>query len=268
MFNRGFFDKRRGSSPSLLSFAFLALCTVVTVLSAFPAQAGEWRVYPIRLTLERGARIGTLTVQNDGDTPMNFQVKAMEWSQDAEGKDLYAETKELIFFPKLLMIPPHEERVIRLGLKGPAGGAKEKTYRLFVEEISPPRKDSNEGGATVAVNIRFAVPIFVPPAKEEPAGEMLKTWINNGIVSASLRNTGNVHFRIPSILFRGKDFKGNETFNQAVDGWYLLNGTTRSFSTRMSAEACKKTKLIEVEAATDRKIVLKGSHTVDGNQCK
>lgn len=267
MFDRGCYEKRKKSFPVLLFLACLAFCTGIVILSDAPARAGEWRVYPIRLTLERGSRIGTLNVQNDGDAPMNFQVKGMEWSQDVEGKDHYTETKDLIFFPKILMIPPHEERVIRLGLKGVAG-VKEKTYRLFVEEISPPRKEPDAGGATVAVNIRFAVPIFVPPAKEESVGEVLKTEINKGIVSASLRNTGNVHFRIPSILFRGKDSKGSETFSQAVDGWYLLNGTTRSFSTRISAEVCGKTELIEVEAATDRKIVLKGNLTVDKNLCK
>jgi len=198
---------------------------------------------------------------------MNFQVKAMEWTQDAEGADRYEETSELIFFPKLLTIPPHEERVIRIGLKGPGGAAREKTYRLFVEEIAPPRKDPDAGGATVAVNIRFAVPLFVFPIKEELSGQLLKTELSEGIISATLRNTGNIHFRVISLSFRGKNSKGDETFSQSKEGWYILNGTTRTFSVRLPDDVCKKTDLIEVEGTTDREIVIKGSLPVDRSQC-
>lgn len=246
---------------------FLWLFAGIGVFSACAAYAGEWRVTPIRVTFERGARIGTVTVRNDGDVPMNFQVKAMEWTQDAEGTDQYGETSELIFFPKLLTIPPHEERVIRIGLKGPGGGTKEKTYRLFVEEIAPPRKDPDSGGATVAVNIRFAVPLFVFPLKEELSGQLQKTELNGGMISAALRNTGNVHFRVISLMFRGKNSKGEETFRQSKEGWYILNGTTRTFSLQLSDDVCKKTDQIEVEGTTDREIVLKGSLLVDRSQC-
>ena len=239
----------------------------ISVFTPCCAQAGEWRVTPIRLFFDRGVRIGAINVQNDGDAPMSFQVKAMEWTQDAEGKDRYEETKDLIFFPKLLMIPPREERVIRIGVKG-SGGASEKTYRLFVEEISPPRKDANAAGATVAVNVRFAVPLFVAPLKEQQQGQLVKTELTKGIISVTLRNTGNAHFRLLSLQFQGKNTNGEVTFSQTVDGWYLLNGTTRTFSAQIPAEACRKTKLIEVDGTTDQKISFKGNVVVDSSQCK
>lgn len=265
MFTTGFSGKCNQFS-ALRKFACL-LC-IVGSLIAIPcvAQAGEWRVTPIRLNFERGARIGTVNVQNDGDAPMNFQVKAMEWTQDETGKDLYVETSELIFFPKLLLIPPREERVIRVGLKGIAG-ADEKTYRLFVEEISPPRKDSTEAGATVAVNVRFAIPLFVAPHNEQPSGQLLKAELTKGVISATLRNSGNVHFRLQSLQFEGKSKSGEVTFSRTVDGWYLLTGTTRVFSSQIPAEACKKTEFIEVAGSTDRNITIKGSVAVDGKQC-
>ncbi|NMC75666.1 MAG: molecular chaperone [Geobacteraceae bacterium] len=255
-----------GALPRLLR-SCLAFCAAAWVFSAPPAWCGEWRVYPIRLHFEPGTRIGTLNVRNDGDDAMNFQVKAMEWTQDPDGKDAFTETNDLIFFPKLLLIPPREERVIRLGLKGPGGPLREKTYRLFVEEIAPPRADPHSGGAVVAVNIRFAVPVFVQPVKEDVSGQVVKIELFRGTVSATLRNSGNVHFRVPSLVFRGKDSTGRDTFSQTADGWYLLTGSTRAFSTRIPAEACRKSERIEVEGATDRALILRGDLMVDRNQC-
>jgi len=259
-----------GSICMRKSFLSIFAGILVFTLSTFTApgllQAGEWRVTPIRLFFERGARSGIVAVQNDGDAPMNFQVKAMEWTQDAEGLDRYSETKELVFFPKLLVVPPKEERVIRVGIKAMAG-AREKTYRLFVEEMSPPRKDDGSGGAMVAVNVRFAVPLFVGPVKEEPGAQLLKAELGKGTLNVTLRNTGNVHFRLVSLLVRGRNAKGEETFSRTVDGWYLLNGTTRVFQAQVPAEACGRSTLIEVEGSTDRKIALKGQVAVDRNQC-
>ena len=250
----------------LLFFVGSVLLAGIVFFSPSLALAGEWRVTPIRLFFERGSRSSIVNVQNDGDASMNFQVKAMEWTQDAQGKDQYSETNDLIFFPKFLMVPPKEERVIRVGNKG-AVGIREKTFRVFIEEVSPPRKDEKAEGATVSVNVRFAVPLFISPVKVEPAGKLVKTELHKGVISATLQNTGNVHFRLSSLDIRGRNAKGEETFSQKVDGWYLLNGITRTFSAQIPAEACMKTELIEVEGATDRKIVLKGSLTVDKMQC-
>lgn len=247
-------------------FAVVSFSVLTGLLTPCHVQAGEWRVSPIRLFFERGVRSGIVTVQNDGDAPMNFQVKAMAWTQDAEGLDRYSETKDLVFYPRILVVPPKEERVIRVGIKVPTG-AGEKTYRLFVEEMSPPRKEDGAEGATVAVNVRFAVPLFVGPVKEESGGQLLKTELGHGILKVTLRNTGNVHFRLLSLLVRGRNAKGEETFTKTVDGWYLLNGTMRAFPVEIPAEACGRSDIIEVEGSTDRKIVIKGQLAVDRNQC-
>lgn len=251
---------------TLLLCCHLALAGTFLLVPAV-ACAGEWRVTPIRLFFDRGSRSGILNVQNDGAASMNLQVKAMEWTQDAQGKDVYTESNDLVFFPKFLMIPPKEERVIRIGIKG-VPGAREKTFRLFVEEVSPPRKDDKTEGATVFVNVRFAVPLFISPAKEEPAGKLVQAELRKGILDATLQNSGNIHFRLASLEIRGKNSAGEETFNKKVDGWYLLNGTTRTFSAPIPAEACAKSDLIEVEGSADRKIVLKASLPVDKKQCQ
>lgn len=261
------FDTLRGRlRPSNLFSFTISLFIATLLLSPVVAAAGEWRVTPIRLFFDRGARSGILNVQNDSDSAMNLQVKAMAWDQDAEGKDQYADTGELVFFPKFLTIPPKEERVIRIGIKG-VPGPREKTYRLFIEEVTPPRKDDKTEGATVFVNVRFAVPLFISPAKDGVSAQLQAELHGTSLVS-TLQNTGNMHFRLSSLDIVGKTLKGEETFKQKIEGWYLLSGATRTFTADIPAEACLNSDLIEIEGITDRKISLKSKITVDKSSCR
>ena len=253
----------RPTSFSPLAYAFLL---GILLLAPTLAVAGEWRVTPIRLFFDRGAKSGILNVQNDGDAPMNLQIKAMQWTQDAQGKDQYADTSELVFFPKFLMIPPKEERVIRIGSKM-VPGAREKTFRVFVEEVTPPRKEDKSEGATVFVNVRFAVPLFVTPAKDEPAAK-LQAELKGGTLAATVQNTGNIHFKLASLELTGRNAQGEETFRQKIDGWYLLSGATRTYSAQVPKDACLKAERIELEGVSDRKISIRAALAVDKNQCQ
>jgi fimbrial chaperone protein len=227
----------------LLILTFDALCST-------SALSGEWRVTPIRLILERGARSGVITVQNDSDAPMNFQAEGKEWIQDSEGKDQYTETNDLIYFPKKLVIPPKEERVIRVGLKG-GTGAREKTYRLFIEELSSPQQPETEQ-TQITVAIRFAVPLFIKPEKETVSGDIIQAELLKGNLDARLKNTGNVHFRIKSISFSGINSRGETIFSQEVNGWYLLAGASRTYSVAIPDDICSQLGALEIQAQTDR----------------
>src|SRR5512145_3038365 len=121
------------------------------------ARAGVWRVSPIRLDLGREAKTGVITVINGAEEKLQFQMTAHEWVQDDEGKDVYAESADLVYYPKIMVIEPKEERILRAGIRVPAA-AREKAYRLFIEEIPEPRKSP---GTSVAIAVRFGVPIFV-----------------------------------------------------------------------------------------------------------
>jgi fimbrial chaperone protein len=175
------------------------------------------------------------------------QMKAMEWSQDAEGKDKYTDTQEIIFFPKIMTLEKNENKIIRAGITIPAV-AKEKTFRLFIEEIPEPRKKE---GTNVAIAIRFGVPIFAKPLKEVTSGEIGKTGMTNDKLSFVVSNTGNVHFRITSILATEKDAKGKTLFSKELDGWYLLNGASRTYSVNIPKDKCVPGATIEVAVKSD-----------------
>lgn len=235
---------------------------VIVVLYSSLVLGGEWRVTPIRIELDKNAKSGVVTIVNEGTEKLNVQMKAMEWTQDAEGKDVYTDTEDLIFFPKLMSIEAKEERILRAGIKIPAV-AKEKTYRLFVEEIPEPKKSE---GANVAIAIRFGVPIFVKPLKSDAKGEIQCIGLAKGVVSATVMNIGNVHFMINTVSVRGKNDKGEEKFAKDVNGWYLLSGASRVYRAEIPDEVCKGLSKIEVHVVTD-KLTLHGHADVESAMC-
>jgi len=244
----------------LLKYALIGI--LLSLLSPSITYSGEWRVVPIRLDLGKDAKSGVLTVVNEGDEKINFQMKAFEWTQDAEGKDRYAETNDLIFFPKIMLLEKKEERIIRAGIRIPAV-TQEKTYRLFIEEIPEPKKAE---GVQVALAIRFGVPIFVKPLKEEAKGEIGKIELSKGTLSALINNKGNIHFIIKSINIKGKNPKGEEIFSKELSGWYLLSNASRLYTTLITEEVCAGLSKIEVGVKAD-KLNLDGTIDVDKTMC-
>jgi len=226
------------------------------------ALSGEFRVTPIRLDFERGTKSGVVTIVNEGGDKLSAQMKAFEWSQNADGKDQYTETNDIIFFPRIMSLEKNEEKILRAGIKIPAT-TREKTYRLFIEEIPGPQKAE---GVNVAIAIRFGVPIFVKPLKEEVNGEIEKMELSKGIFNAFVRNKGNTHFIINSINIKGKNAKGEETFSKELSGWYLLSGVSRLYTTSIPQEACKELLKLDIEVKTDR-FNLNGKLDVDQGMC-
>lgn len=228
------------------------------------AYSSEWRVTPIRLDFDKGSKSGVITVKNDSSEKVHLQIKAAEWIQDIEGKDKYSETSDLVYFPKIMILEKNEEKVLRTGIKTSTVD-KEKTYRLFIEEIPQPRTAE---GAVVAVAIRFGVPIFIKPEKEDPRGEIEQIDISKGVFKAVVKNTGNVHLMINSITIKGTNKEGNEVYAKDLSGWYLLNGSSRTYSTDIPQDKCKEIEKVSIEVTTKEKINFNGKLDVDKEMCQ
>lgn len=235
---------------------------VILALCPSLAGSGEWRVAPIRLDLGREAKSGVITVVNEAPERLQVQLKAFEWTQDAEGKDRYEESADLLFFPRILIFDKAEEKIVRAGIRIPAA-AREKTYRLFLEEIPEPKKAE---GANVAIAIRFGVPVFVKPLKEEARGEIEKIGMANATLHARVKNTGNLHFIVRSVVVKGKNLRGEEIFSRELGGWYLLAGASRLYEATLPREVCPEVVKVVVEVHTD-KVPLAGELAADKTMC-
>lgn len=235
---------------------------IVLLLTSHEAAAAGFQVSPITLELDRGIKSGVFTVINQDQQKMNFQISVSEWTQNTEGRDEYSETSDIVFFPKIMTLEAGEQRVIRIGVKGPPP-LQEKTYRIFIEQI--PTREKGKG-VNIAISFRFAPPIFVKPATATTGGVINSIELTPGKVRAVVKNTGNVHFRINSILIKGMAANGSEVFSREIAGWYLLNHATRSLETEFPREKCRELSSIEIEAKTEN-FNLNGNLHVQKNMC-
>lgn len=206
---------------------------------------------PIRLELGPAVRSGVFSVRNDGKEKLSFQIEAMEWTQDAAGVDQYTETRDLIFFPKILGVEAGEEGIIRVGARNAAVPA-EKTYRVFIQELPSPSQAVLADGPRVNLLLRFGAPVFVTPVRPTDSAEVTAMALAQGVLGLSLKNTGNRHQVIEGIHIRGADRLGQEVYALTLADRYLLTGSTKAFKATIPAQKCDGIATLSVQVKTDK----------------
>jgi len=199
------------------------------------AAASPFQVTPMRLELESGSNIGSVTVFNSGDKPLDVQVKAKAWSQDQQtGNDVLEPTKELIFFPKIFKIPAHGSQNVRVGYRGEVAG-HERSYRLFIREL--PVKKLGLSGAQFVLQI--SMPVFIyPKGSEKPrTPDMRGLQVHDGQLMLEAVNESPRYYSLNKIELLGKH-AGDDVLHDEKAGWYVLSGATRLFPLGITQSQC------------------------------
>ncbi len=201
-----------------------------------PAQASSYAVNPTQVVLTAQTTSRLITLQNLSTDSLRFQVTAFRWDQSAEGEMLLEPTRDVVAFPSLLTVAAGQQRTIRVGFTGVAGGV-ETSYRIFVEEL-PADPGEREPGDGIRVLTRMGIPIFIQP--KQPAGHMELTQVQfqGGRVTFALRNTGNVHVLPQTIHLQGVGRTGAIMIDREEKGWYLLAGGVRAYQFEIPPQSC------------------------------
>ena len=101
----------------ILGWAIAGL--IFIALTPSEGFSAKFSVTPTALELTGGAKSGAFSVINSGEDKLTCQINVKEWAQDAEGKDVYTQTKDIVFFPKIMTVEPNEQRAVRIGINGP-----------------------------------------------------------------------------------------------------------------------------------------------------
>lgn len=224
-------------TPTPLAVLTLALAAAAALLAP-QVQASEFSVTPTRIELRPGAMSDTITVVNHAQSTLRVAIRLVEWTQDAQGNDVYADTTDLVYFPRQMEVGPDARRVVRVGARAPAG-TSERTYRVFIEE--QPDALPPDARNQIAVAFRFGVPVFLAPAGAKPQAELSEPSLAAGRLSLLVKNSGNQHLRVNTI--RVSDGAG---YTQEVQGWYALAGAQRTFSIELPRDACRKARTLQV----------------------
>lgn len=98
-----------------------------------------------------------LTLVNRNERAISFQIRAFAWRQSPSGDEQLIPTAELLASPPLATIPPGGTQVARLLLHRPPEG-REATYRILLDELSPPAE-----AGIVHIALRLSIPVFAEP---------------------------------------------------------------------------------------------------------
>jgi len=229
------------------------------------ATAGDFVINPLRVTLDRTSRASEVSVRNDDSTPLRMQVEALTWRQDASGADQYEPAEGLLYFPRVLEIPPGESRIVRVGVRA-APVSREEAYRLFFEELPPPGGNPN-AGTSLQVLLRVGVAVFVTPAQPAVKGAITSLAVNGGETQWTVVNEGNVHFRVEQGELSGSGADGTRLFVRPVADRYFLAGVTKKVVSPIPADVCGRVATVEASIVAE-KLDLKRKLDVDPRACK
>lgn len=233
-------------APSPRSRFRPALLGLLATLLPAGALAGGFDVAPTSLVLAGKHRSALLTLANRSDQEIRFQVSASSWDETPDGERLQDPTEDLVVFPSLVAIAPGATRQIRVGTELPVG-ADEKSWRILVEEIPTPPED---GGVGVTFSTRMSIPVWLPPAQSVVVGGLGEVSQGDGDAEIDVHNEGTGHFRVRSLELVGRDAEGGETGRSTVAGWYVLAGHDRTFRVPLPAEACARTRSVDVRVVS------------------
>lgn len=217
---------------------------------ATPVRAADFSVSPMVVEFERGVRSSEIQVRNLDQQPIRFQVRGTDWSQDETGKNLYADSKSLIWFPRALELAPGESRIIRVGVRA-TPSTKEEAYVLFLQEVALDSEDAQKArGAQVRLLLSISVPIYVPPVDPKPGGEIESFELRHGTLDVVVGNAGNKHFSYREATVVGASRDGKEKLRQVVRGRTLLSGSRQRFEIVIPPAICGELKELSVGLTT------------------
>lgn len=220
-----FLPHRSGLSQTALAAGLLA------ILSAPFARAGNYGVSPLDFELTQQRRSGVLTVTNEDKAPISLRVRAMRWTQDASGADVYEESNDLMFFPKRLDLQPGDRKIVRLGVNAVAQDA-EHAYRLFVDELPPPDDPAQGKGTKLSVLVSIGVPVFLTPEGAESGLVVEQARLGDGL-EVTVDNRGGSRVRLSRVV----SAEGTEVA-QNIPGRYVFPGVRKQLRIPVANLAC------------------------------
>lgn len=239
-----FFNKKSSIILSLL----LSLGLVVIE----KAGASNFGVSPVKVSFSSKVSSQLITVRNDSNETLRFQLHTYIWKQNAKGEMQLDTTEDIVAFPGLFSLKPGQKRLVRVGTLTPVSSI-EKTYRIFIEEL-PPEAKANQQTNAIRILTKIGIPIFLQPRKQIVEGSLENIIVSKNQVNFQVKNTGNVHFVTQKIRVKGLDEGDKSVFERQRNGWYILAGTSQNYDLKMSQEECSKTRTLVIEVKTDNKV--------------
>ncbi|SDR53752.1 fimbrial chaperone protein [Rhizobiales bacterium GAS191] len=205
-----------------MSIAKLASAFAIALACSAPLRAASLQVQPAMVDVAAPGAASTLTLRNEGATPINVQVRVFRWSQ-SDGEERLEPTEDVVASPPAVTLAPHADyvaRVVRV-VKQPVEG--EETYRLFVDELPDAAQARTN---SIRLLVRHSIPVFFTAPERTPPAIDWSVARSGDRVVLSARNKGASHLRISAVSL-GDDSGKTISFGRGLVGYALGRSTMR-----------------------------------------
>ncbi len=202
---------------------------------------------PIIVTVTPGGPGATtsLTITNSDDTKTPVQVAIYKRDPDADGKEKYAENKDIgdmfQIFPSQMILNPKEKRTVRVTYVGDPKLKTELAFRVIAEEfpinVTDPEKVKNRAVASIAIATKYIGSLYVTPqgTKPEIHAEAAAVVGKSGQdMVLTIQNKGTQHFVLKSPKFKAvlnnKEYEFPQESANKIGSQNILAGKFRKFT--------------------------------------
>jgi len=192
------------------------------VLLAMPIslRAATLQIEPVLIDVAAPGSASTVSLRNDGTTPINAQIRVFRWSQ-VNGKENLEPTDDVVASPPAVTLAPNSSyiaRIVRV-TKRPING--EESYRVLIDQLPVPHTKR-----TSAVNllVRYSIPVFFGGLDKHDAAVAWTVAVSGNKVKVTARNDGDRRLRIASLNIRNSKGK-TVSFSKGLVGYVLGKST-------------------------------------------
>ncbi|MCH9620780.1 MAG: hypothetical protein S4CHLAM20_01840 [Chlamydiia bacterium] len=182
---------------------------VLLIVSCLCVKVFTLSISPVDLEIDFNKGQGYYTLINDANSQKVIAISTKTRSMDIDGKNIMDATKDLIVYPKQVVLKPKEKRLIRVIWKAKKPIAHEKAYRIIFAEqninVDFGEEDlgKDERRAGLSFGVRFEGTVYIQPKKVAKSKIEVTSFDRKKIEGEdyfviTLENTGSKHKHIIS----------------------------------------------------------------------
>lgn len=232
------------------------ICFLLFIALSSPVFAGALEVSPTKIYLTNNHRVRSLVFRNLDNHDVVLSLKTFAWQQ-ANGKDEYQATNQILATPPIVKIKAGSSQIVRIGLISKLDDDREHAFRIYATEVIPrPKQHTN----AVKIALRLGVPVFAS-AKAQHNAPMPLVWKLSKAkdsVTLTASNRDKVHRQLTQLSIGDGHHAEKPAWSHDIFS-YILPGSSQQWT-------IPRKQLASLEDDIDVKDILISTKTVEGDE--
>lgn len=189
---------------------------------ALPSAASSFQATPVNVEIRAPGATSNVTLKNDGDAPLNMQVRVFKWSQ-VDGQDKLEPATDVVASPPMATVGAKSEQIVRLVRINKLPVAAEESYRVLVDEIPDPAQRKN---GQIGIALRYSIPVFIMPGQSTESKLDWSVQQRDGKYYIAATNTGTRRVKVSALQVKDAS-GGSVVVGEGLNGYVLARSSMR-----------------------------------------